>query len=337
MTATASARFSRRCPAAPRPWTPSARAGPVPTTAMCARQCAFGADGVARLDQLEQPALRAQAAAPGRPRPDDVGGLAHRGDGAHDDLVEHLRRRSRGSGSRRARRAARGTPRSRPRTPPGLRSTPLPRRSGRCSSATAVRRPRLAAIALAASGSSSARASNTSASDTLRARNTSVAVRAVMRWFGSCTMTPPYTPRTTVMSPSASRMRSASRSDGRETRTVRRAPARADRLPSGSCPLTISARSSSAICCGFSRSGARRACWQPPQPSRVAGSKHLKVTHATPDIATRAAGNDVEVSSRPSRRLHAIEGRVHRVMPLLVHGPERAVRHRVRHVRLEVG
>ena len=46
--------------------------------------------GVTVCDQLEQSPLGSQPAPSGRQRPHDVAGLAHRGDGAHDDLVEHL-------------------------------------------------------------------------------------------------------------------------------------------------------------------------------------------------------------------------------------------------------
>ena len=82
----------------------------------------------------------------------------------------------------------------------------------------------------------------------------SAAVRAVMRSLGWWTITPPSTPRTTVISPSASRMRSASRSDGRETpKRSTRSGSRPSDSPSVSSPLTIRARSSSAICSGFSR------------------------------------------------------------------------------------
>ena len=80
------------------------------------------------------------------------------------------------------------------------------------------------------------------------------AVRAVIRSSGSWTITPPCTPRTTVMRFSASRMRSASRSDGRETpNRSTSSGSRPSESPSQSLPLTIMARSSSAICCGFSR------------------------------------------------------------------------------------
>ena len=91
---------------------------------------------------------------------------------------------------------------------------------------------------------------------TLRACSTSAAVRAVIRSSGSWTTTPPRTPRTTVMRPSASRMRSASRSDGRDTpNRSTRSGSWPSESPSVSLPETIRDRSSSAMSCGFSRGG----------------------------------------------------------------------------------
>src|SRR5262249_35858490 len=79
-----------------------------------------------------------------------------------------------------------------------------------------------------------------------------------IRSSGSCTTTPPPRPRTTETRPFASRMRSASRSEGRET------PNRStssgswpSSSPSESSPETIRRRSSSAICWGFSRARTR--------------------------------------------------------------------------------
>ena len=62
----------------------------VPTTCMCERQCSSAAGAVARLDEVEQPLLRTDSAPAYRQRPEAVVGLAHRGHGPHDDLVEHL-------------------------------------------------------------------------------------------------------------------------------------------------------------------------------------------------------------------------------------------------------
>src|SRR5579864_3971349 len=145
----------------------------------------------------------------------------------------------------------------------------------RRNSLTAARRPRIVAIPRAARGSSRLRASKTSASATLRAWRTRAAVRAVMRSFGSCTTTPPWTPRTTVTRPSASRIRSASRSEGRDTpKRSTRSGSWPNESPSASSPPTISARSSSAICWGFSlrRVSVRLVAATCPPSSRGHGS-----------------------------------------------------------------
>ena len=230
----------------------------LPTTCMCARQCSSAASPSPASISSTRRSLGADAAAADRQRPDDVVGLADRGDGPGDDLVEHLGddRQRLVAGQRR--RAARGTPRSRRRTPRGPRSPPPPRRSGARSSSTArlappLRRDRLARRSARADPGPRTRRRAARCGSAARARPCGRSSRS----SGSWTTTPPCTPRTTVTSPSVSRIRSASRSDGRDTpNRSTRSGSWPSESPSDSSPETIRPRSSSAICCGFSRVGA---------------------------------------------------------------------------------
>ena len=185
-----------------------------PTTVMCVRQCSSARVGLAGLDQRGQPLLRPDAPPPGGGGLAVGIGLAHGGDGPGDDLVEHLGHDREGLVAGHA-----------PTSSSWKRALAWPNASGSsmtCSCSAMSSRSRRAdraatpaeATRRTAAGSMIVRASKTSASDTLRACSTSAAVRAVCRWSGRCTTTPPSTPRTTVIRPSASRMRRASRSDG---------------------------------------------------------------------------------------------------------------------------
>ena len=76
---------------------------------------------------------------------------------------------------------------------------------------------RLAASSPTAAGSMTHRASNTSASGVCWVRSQSAAWRAVTDTSGRWTLAPPLAPRLTAINDSLSRMRSASRTVGRET------------------------------------------------------------------------------------------------------------------------
>ena len=84
--------------------------------------------------------------------------------------------------------------------------------------------------------------------------------------LGSWTITPPSTPRTTVISPSASRMRSASRSDGRDT------PKRSTRSgsrPSESPSVELAAHDQGAQLVGDLLGLLARSCGLAPSPRRL--------------------------------------------------------------------
>ena len=102
-------------------------------------------------------------------------------------------------------------------------------------------------------------------------------------------------PRTTEIRPSASRMRSASRSDGLDTpnRSIRSGSWPSE-SPSESSPDTISRRSSSAICCGFSRSRARSIL-----PSATTPFFARANAHGPPQRGTVAVSRSRRRSSAP--------------------------------------
>ena len=208
----------------------------------------LGLLGLTVADQLDQALLGPDTPAAGGDRSDVVVAPAHGGDGPDHDLVEHLGQDAQGLIARQRDQALveAGVGRAERL---GVLKASHSSSIKRTSSFAADFLRRDEATALAAKGSNMLRASKTSAKETLRDWSTSAAVLAVIRWSGDCTTTPPWRPRTTRMSPSVSRMRSASRNEGRDTpNRSTRSGSRPRDSPSESFPLTIDVRSSSAIC-----------------------------------------------------------------------------------------